>query len=650
MTDHANTNSEAHSFQEDLHDHRFQPHSLPRHNSTMAPPSRRPSCAPQAAEQDFTAQFEAQLDDVIRRASMSSDDLIVGNVVMEDSSDDDHLSPNRYELERPPVSPSGTRPRGESNAVRRQPNIQPTFVEVAECRSRSPSPPNSIDAFATARRKGRSGTVSSNYPPSDLASLRRTASRRNGSFEDLHATNSGDEAPENAEEDVCFPMPDDTNKWKIDFEEMEDFITQQSQIRNRSCQRRRKMSSASVQNTYSRQTIPFRFRRTPPEEECAVDDEDDDEGSIRYSEKDPNENLEPTPRKRGRTFHQPDRFSFFSSELEGTVHAANFPSLIGEGETFQGLFGGEDNVWWLDVENPTEAEMKMLWRAFSLHPLTYEDIRVQETREKVELFRSYYFVSFRSFIQDEESEDFLEPTNVYLVVFRGGVLSYHFSPYPHAANVRKRIRQLRDYVALSSDWICYAMIDDITDSFGPVIHEIEKQTDAIEDAVFVARSDDFTSMLKRIGDCRKKVMTLMRLLGGKADVIKGFAKRCNEQYSVTPRSDIGLYLGDIQDHVVTMMSNLSHFEKMLSRSHSNYLAQLSVDHMESNNRTNEVLGKITVIATVLVPLNLICGLFGMNVPVPGRDSETLAWFFGIIGIIIGFVITSLVVARKLKYI
>lgn len=41
-------------------------------------------------------------------------------------------------------------------------------------------------------------------------------------------------------------------------------------------------------------------------------------------------------------------------------------------------------------------------------------------------------------------------------------------------------------------------------------------------------------------------MGLMRLLGGKADVIKGFAKRCNEQYQVTPRGEIGLYLGDIQ--------------------------------------------------------------------------------------------------------
>lgn len=142
----------------------------------------------------------------------------------------------------------------------------------------------------------------------------------------------------------------------------------------------------------------------------------------------------------------------------------------------------------------------------------------------------------------------------------------------------------------------------------------------------------------------------MRLLGGKADVIKGFAKRCTQQYSVTPRPEIGLYLGDIQDHVVTNMNNLGHFEKMLSRSHSNCLAQISVDAIAQGNRANEVLSKITLLATILVPLNLICGLFGMNVPVPGRESEGLSWFFGIIGVIAAIVVSSLAVARKYRFI
>lgn len=158
------------------------------------------------------------------------------------------------------------------------------------------------------------------------------------------------------------------------------------------------------------------------------------------------------------------------------------------------------------------------------------------------------------------------------------------------------------------------------------------------------------AFLRQIGSVRKKVMGLMKLLGGKADVLRGFTKRCTENYSVTPRMDVGMYLGDIQDHVVTMMSNLNHYEKMLSRSHSNYLAQLQIDNILSGNRSNEVLSKITFLASILVPLNLVCGMFGMNVYVPFRDVENLAPFFGILGFLIAFSIVALVLARRLKYI
>src|SRR5690606_31299736 len=136
----------------------------------------------------------------------------------------------------------------------------------------------------------------------------------------------------------------------------------------------------------------------------------------------------------------------------------------------------------------------------------------------------------------------------------------------------------------------------------------------------------------------------------KADVIKGFAKRCNEQYSVTPRREIGLYLGDIQDHIVTMSGNVSHIEKMLSRSYSNYLAQVSVEAVQANMRANEVLSKITLLGTILVPLNLICGLFGMNVRVPGMDTENLNWFYGICGVIGLIVVVSLVEAKRRRLI
>ncbi len=190
--------------------------------------------------------------------------------------------------------------------------------------------------------------------------------------------------------------------------------------------------------------------------------------------------------------------------------------------------------------------------------------------------------------------------------------------------------------------------DDIVDSFAPVISKLEADTDTIEDEVFIARTDDMAQFLRKIGTARKNTMALMRLLGGKADVLRGFTKRCNENYKVTPRMDIGLYLGDIQDHVVTMMNNLGHFEKMMSRAHSNYLAQISIDGIAQGTSTNKVLSKITLLASIIVPLNVVTGLFGMNVLVPWRDVESLAPFFGILGLLVAFCVICSFAAFRLK--
>jgi magnesium transporter len=191
--------------------------------------------------------------------------------------------------------------------------------------------------------------------------------------------------------------------------------------------------------------------------------------------------------------------------------------------------------------------------------------------------------------------------------------------------------------------------DDIVDSFFPIIHRIETEVDAIEDSVFMIREDDSKDFLRRTGRTRRNIIALMRLISGKADILKGFTKRCNENYKVTPRMDIGLYLGDIQDHVITMMTNLGHFEKMLSRAHSNYLAQLSINNISQGTETNRTLSKITFLATLLVPLNLISGTFGMNVQVPFQDVESLAPFFGIIGTMITICIICILVARRMHY-
>jgi magnesium transporter len=260
-----------------------------------------------------------------------------------------------------------------------------------------------------------------------------------------------------------------------------------------------------------------------------------------------------TPTRSGRnTPNEPSLLSQQAAKIKGlqkSLTATATSTLPPSAEEDPDAF-----TWWLDVLSPTDEEMRMLSKVFGIHPLTTEDILLEETREKIELFRHYYLVCFRSFDQDPYSQTYLEPLNMYIIVFREGTLSFHFRGTPHPQNVRRRIKHLKDYISVTSDWISYALIDDITDAFGPLIQSIEYEVDSIDELVLILKEAEQTDMLRRIGTCRKKVMGLLRLMGSKADVVKGLAKRCNENWLVAPKSDIGLYLSDIQDHLITMTS------------------------------------------------------------------------------------------------
>ncbi|KAJ3318576.1 CorA metal ion transporter, partial [Blyttiomyces sp. JEL0837] len=303
--------------------------------------------------------------------------------------------------------------------------------------------------------------------------------------------------------------------------------------------------------------------------------------------------------------------------------------------------------FWIDVCDPTTAEMASLTKTFGIHPLTTEDVQTQDTREKCEVFPNYNFIVFRTFDSDQYSFTFMQPINVYIIVFRECVLSFHVKPIPHPINVLRRIDQLKVYgLNISPDWLNYALIDDITDGFMPLLRFIELEVDTIDDLVLILKESEQSDMLRRIGHARKRVMMLLRLLITKADVLKAIIKRCAER--LAPESETTLYLSDIQDHVIAMLQTLNHCEKTLARSHSNYLAQISIEITQSSNRTSDVVMRMTALASILIPLNVITGLWGMNVRVPGEDGESLLWFFGIVTAMAIIAFTTFIVVRRYK--
>ena len=366
--------------------------------------------------------------------------------------------------------PGGVSPRPGRAALDRSRRGTATTLDP-----RSVSPPNSVKAFADARRRERQLSTSDPNSVKAFAEARRheecdlhrtisgTSRRSRRSLRSRRYTNENDAKSfagscKTAEEDVCFPLHSQGNKdiLQIDFEVLEDFIADEES----------REKTPPKGQPQARVFHDLRTQRQDGDSTTFTSGGDIVEIpsgiSLETNEKaHENDSLEEFA---GEPQRFDNRFEFFSSQGESTIHAAEFGDLILPGEDVRSLFTlpqGEDmdGVWWLNMNNPTDEEIRAICKAFGVHPLTIEDIGTQEAREKIELFPSYYFACFRSFhVQEIDDGQEYEPFNIYVVVFREGTLSFSFSPNPHAAHVRKRITMLKDYVALSSDWICYALM------------------------------------------------------------------------------------------------------------------------------------------------------------------------------------------------
>jgi magnesium transporter len=301
---------------------------------------------------------------------------------------------------------------------------------------RSGSPPNSVKAFADARRREREREL----PGGDENELHRTISgasarsyRSRRSRLTRQRTNDHDSdsiasSKNSVEDDVCFPfdVTANNNGLQIDFEGLEDFIADEEE------REEREKTPAKIQP----QRV-FTDLRTPKPENVPVFTSDGDYLSTGSSLPLKDEKATEERHEAVKPASRFNKFEFFSSTGETTIHAAEFGDLILPGEDIRSLFTlpgktdgeEEDGVWWLNMNSPTEEEIRAICKSFGVHPLTIEDIYTQEAREKIELFPSYYFACFRSFqvVQEEGGSHEYEPYMIYVIVFSEGTLSFSFA-------------------------------------------------------------------------------------------------------------------------------------------------------------------------------------------------------------------------------
>jgi magnesium transporter len=269
----------------------------------------------------------------------------------------------------------------------------------------------------------------------------------------------------------------------------------------------------------------------------------------------------------------------------------------------------QPGITWINIEGLGEPEaVSRLADRFGLHPLSVEDALSVTQRPKAERYDRYYFIVMRMVrlapdLEEEQVSLFFGKDFVITVQERRG--GDVFDP------VRDAIRKDRGRIRTSgADFLAYSLLDAICDGYFPVIETIGERVETLED-VAIARPSP--AILGQIHELRHDVVRLRRSVWPMRDLLTALQRESNDLIT----EETKVFLRDAYDHAIQSLE--------LTENHRETVAAVMEIYLSAQNqRLNEVMKVLTVIATLFIPLTFIASIYGMNF----EFMPELRWRYG----------------------
>ncbi len=275
---------------------------------------------------------------------------------------------------------------------------------------------------------------------------------------------------------------------------------------------------------------------------------------------------------------------------------------IEEGFTYEqlpDLLKNPDDVVWVDMEEPTEADERVLLDVFQFHPLTVEDCRENRHYPKVEEFHGYIYFIVHGVRADTSPDHF---NTIELDGFLGAnyVITYHHDMFRSINNVKQLIRTSPVVCKRGAPFLVYQILDQIVDYYSPVLDDFDERIDKLEDDIFTLKSPN-NEILAEIMDLKRGVLRLRRISSKQMEILYRMSRG---EITLIDQQMLPFYR-DIYDHLIRVTDLAENYRDLISGALEAYLSVVS-------NRLNEIMKVLTIFSAVMLPLTFIAGVYGMN--------------------------------------
>jgi magnesium transporter len=275
--------------------------------------------------------------------------------------------------------------------------------------------------------------------------------------------------------------------------------------------------------------------------------------------------------------------------------------------------------FWLDLHSPTDVELDELGALLGIPELAIEDTKEFGQRPKLDDYETRVLLVFYG----AEGSELIE---VHVHVSGDEVVTVRRD---HCAHLVAAKDSLHLGTMRTEQQLVYRILDALADSLRALADRYADEVERLEETAFRRPTPD---QRRRMSELRSELFRM--------------------QQTVVPQRDMLSRGGDVLEHLPGLERDVArhkfrdvHDDLVLTANEVAYLRELLAEAV--NVLLNQMAGRLTVVATIFLPLTFATGFFGMNFGWLVRHIDSAETFFviGIGGMIVPLIVAAVLLVR-----
>jgi magnesium transporter len=271
---------------------------------------------------------------------------------------------------------------------------------------------------------------------------------------------------------------------------------------------------------------------------------------------------------------------------------------------------------WIDIESPSVELITELDAIIDLDDDALHDCLEGEQRPRVDDYGDYLFLVLYGML-GEQSEQDIAPRKLAIFLGKRYLITIHRQPLrtPRAVYDRTRkhpARSINQGVAA----VLVQLINGMVANYRLVMDGYEEEIEELE--VRAIQSHDGHELMATVADLRRRLVEVRRLAESQRELLEPLFEG---DYDLIPES-LEVRFGQITQAFAEVLDNSNELRERLDGVRDSFHATLA-------QQTNDTMKVLTIVATITLPMSLVAGMYGMNVPLWPDTGHLSSLFFAL---------------------